>query len=247
MDVGGKGPLTVLFCRSEAGSGVGTAVEYDAVPADAVSDGFGAVLAGLPGRPIHVVGPRPGKAIDPLLAGRVLVVGDDSDLNAVVLRLLRRELLGSVQVGYAPAAATAVTELYGLPVGPAAVRPALSGTADTIPLVRNDSGGVLVGRAELAPAAGTFYVDERRIPGGRPARIRVTPEAPHGLTVAVARRRAIGFGDRTETYTGRAVEFGIAPGSGTAITYDGIRHPREVNRWVFYRHTEPLRLVRELR
>lgn len=242
MHVGEKGPVTVLFCRGEAGPGVGTAVEYDAVPAGAVSDGFGAVLAGLPGRPIHVVGPRPGKAIDPLLAGRVLVIGDDADLNAVVVRLVRRELLGTVEVAYAPATATAVTDLHGLPAGAAAARAAWSGVADDVPLARNDSGGVLVGRAELAPVTGTFYVDAQRIPGGAPA-VRVQPDRAAGLTVTVLRRRGL-LRRRPAAVTGRAVEFGIAPGSGTAITYDGIRHPREVNRWVFYRHTEPLRLVR---
>ena len=41
------------------------------------------------GAPVHRVGPRPGKLIDPLLVGRILVVGDDADLAAVGLRLLR--------------------------------------------------------------------------------------------------------------------------------------------------------------
>ncbi len=243
MDVGGKGPLTVLLCRGAAESDPSRVVEYDEVPADVRSDGFGAVLAELRGCPIHVVGRRPGKAIDPLLTGRVLVIGDDADLNAVVLRLLRRELLAAVDVAYVPPSATAVTELYGLPVGKAAVRPALSGAAEDSPLVRHDSGGVLIGRAELAPVTGTFYVDAQRMPGGAPM-VRVQPDRDAGLAVAVLRRRGL-LGRKPVSVTGRAVEFGIAPGSGTTITYDGIRHPREVNRWVFYRHTEPLRLVRE--
>ncbi|MEP6561516.1 MAG: hypothetical protein ABJD68_10660, partial [Nakamurella sp.] len=44
------------------------------------------------------VGRRQGKAIDGLLTGRVLVVGDDADLAAIVLRLLRKDLLGTVEV-----------------------------------------------------------------------------------------------------------------------------------------------------
>lgn len=235
-----KRPLTVLFCRGTSGPGVGLTAPYDAVPAD-LSGGFGPILAECRECPAFVVGPRPGKSIDGQLTGRVLVVGDDADLNAVVLRLLRKDLLKSVEVAYASAAATAVTDLYGLPVGPDAVRAALSGASEAVPLVRNDSGGVLVGRAELAPVTGTFYIDAARMPGGAET-VRVEPESTHGLTVTVRRRGLLRR--KTMTYTGRAVEFGIMAGSGTTITFDCIRHPREVNRWVFYRHTEPLRLVR---
>ena len=62
-----------------------------------------------PGRATPGASGRPaaGKEIDPLLTGRVLVVGDDADLAAVALRLLRRELLDAVVVGYAPASADA--------------------------------------------------------------------------------------------------------------------------------------------
>ena len=48
-----------------------------------------------------MVGRRPGKAIDGLLTGRMLVVGDDADLAAVALRLLRKDLLGAVEVAFA--------------------------------------------------------------------------------------------------------------------------------------------------
>jgi hypothetical protein len=237
-----KGPLQVLFCRGETRPGPSAAVEYDAVSANLLSDEFGPILAELRGCPIHVLGPRPGKVVDPLLTGRVLVIGDDADLNAVVLRLLRRDLLGSVEIAYVPAAPTAVTRLYGLTAGAAGARAAMSGEASRVPLARHDSGGVLVGRAELTPVTGTFYVDAQRIPGGAAA-VRVEPHHAAGLAVTVMRRRGL-FRRPAPAVTGRAVEFGIVPGSGTVITYDGIRHPREVNRWVFYAHTEPLRLVR---
>jgi hypothetical protein len=239
-----KGPLTVLFCRGGAGQAAGFAVAYDAVPEDLLSDGFGPILAECRGCPILVVGARPGKSIDPQLTGRILVVGDDADLNAVVLRLLRRDLLGAVEVAYAPAARTAVTDLYGLPVGPEAVRTAVRGGSEEVPIARNDSGGILIGRAELTPVTGTLYVDAQRVPGGAESAL-VEPEPTRGLTVTVLRRAF--FRRKPATYTGRAVEFGIVPGGGTTITFDGIRHPRDVNRWVFYRHTEPLRLVRSAR
>lgn len=239
-----KGPLTVLFCRGTPGPSAGPAVAHDAVPADLLSDGFGPILAECRGCPVFVVGARPGKSIDPQLAGRVLVVGDDADLNAVVLRLLRRDLLGAVEIAYAPAARTAVTDLYGLPVAAEAVRASVRGSSEEVPLARNDSGGVLIGRAELAPVTGTLYVDAQRVPGGAETAL-VEPEPTRGLTVTVLRRAFLRR--KAVTYTGRAVEFGIVAGSGTTITFDGIRHPRDVNRWVFYRHTGPLRLVRPAR
>ena len=54
--------------------------------------------------PVHQVGPRPGKEIDSLLEGRIAVIGDDADLAAVVLRMLRRDLLRSVDGRVRPGA-----------------------------------------------------------------------------------------------------------------------------------------------
>lgn len=243
METVGPG-LTVLCCRGDATADPGSAVGYDDPAVTALGAGAGAVLAACQGLPIHLVGPRPKKRIDPLLAGRVLVVGDDADLNAVVLRLLRKDLLGSVQVCYAAVAPSAIAERYRLGVGAQAAVGALSPAARVAPapLARHDSGGVLVGRAVLAPLTGTFYVDARRVPGGTPAEVTVMPDAAAGLAVTVRRRRLLG--SRRQEYAGRAVEFGIVPGSGTVITYDGITHPREVKQWVFYRHADPLLLVR---
>ncbi|MDT7712543.1 MAG: hypothetical protein QOG46_1232, partial [Pseudonocardiales bacterium] len=88
------------------------------------------------------------------LNGRRLVVcGTDADLAAVLLRLLRTEALGAVPVGYVPVeASSAVARLWDLPVVPAAAASlALCGDPDSVPLVRDDAGGVLVGRGVVAP------------------------------------------------------------------------------------------------
>lgn len=246
--------LTVLCCRGappgsrgDDAPGIGATGPaggvhiYDGALAETA---IGPILAACTGEDIHLVGPRPGREIDPLLSGRMLVIGDDADLNAVVLRLLRKDLLGAVAVGYATPRRTPFTELYALPTGAAAVATARLAEIDLVPLVRSDTGGVLVGAAQLSPITGTFYVDEQRIVGGSARVIQVEPDSRAGLAVTVVRRRFAGFGPRPRTYYGRAVEFGILPGSDTAITYDGIRHPRTTNRWVFYRHTAPLRLIR---
>lgn len=248
--------VTVLCCRGDGGADGGSPTAYDDIPGEVLSSPLGPILAACRSLPIHLVGPRPGKAIDALLAGvgagvgvgvgRVLVVGDDADLNAVVLRLLRKDLLGAVAVGFAAAEPTPVTRRYLLPTGAEAVAAALHAEVDLVPLVRNDSGGVLVGLAQLAPITGTFYVDAERVPGGAAKVISVEPDARHGVAVTVVRRRLMGFGRQPRTYYGRAVEFGIVPGSGTTIISDGVPHPREVKQWVFYKHTSPLRLVRGL-
>lgn len=244
MRIDEHGGITVLACRGVAAVSGASPTAYDDLPAELLSSDIGTILGACRDLPIHAVGARPGKAIDPLLAGRILVVGDDSDLNAVVLRLLRRDLLGAVEVAYAAPHPTAFSDIHLLPTGPEAVRAARLGEVDLVTIVRNDSGGVLVGAAQIAPITGTFYVDDERIPGGSAKVISVEPDADHGVAVTVVRRRVLGFGRQPRTYYGRAVEFGIVAGSGTAITFDGIRHPREVKQWVFYKHTDPLRLVR---
>ena len=190
---------------------------------------------------MEFVGSRPGKSIDPLLAGRVLVVGDDVDLAAVALRLLRRELLGSVDVAYASPGRSAVADLWGLPRGAGAVRLATVGTVDPVPLVRDDVGGVLVGLASLGPLTGTVYVDEHRVLRGSAHELRVRPDREKGLAVTVTDRRFAGLARRSQTTNGRAVQIGCA---ATIVVRDGVEYPRPMDRWTFYKHTEPLRLVR---
>lgn len=219
--------LTVLWCGDNSTTGVRFAGILDACRGDGT----------------HPVGPRPGKQIDPLLAGRVLVVGDDADLAAVALRVMRRSLLATVDLAYAAPDATPVTRRHGLPVGPAAVELARRGAAHPVTLVRDDVGGVLVGMGELTPiVSGTVYVDERRVLRGAADLIRVTPDEAKGLAVTVVQRRLAGvFGPRPRTTIGRAVQIGCAPAT---VRLDGREYPRRMDRWTFYRHTEPLRLVR---
>lgn len=218
--------LTTLWCCD------------DSVPAER----FHPILVAVRPNPVEPVGPRPGKEIDPLLAGRVLVVGDDADLAAVVLRLLRKDLLGTVELAYATPDATPITRLHGLSTGPAAVGKAHHGAARDVTLVRDDVGGVLIGEGELGPiTSGTIYVDEHRVLGGSAERICVVPDAAKGLAVTVVQRRVAGvFGPRPRTTLGRAVQLGMAP---TSVRSDGREYPRPMDRWTFYKHTAPLRLV----
>ncbi len=189
---------------------------------------------------------RPGRAeLDPLLAelaGRRLVVcGTDADLAAVLLRLLRTETLGAVAVGYVPVeVSSAVARLWGLPVGQPAVAAslALRGDPDRVPLVRDDSGGVLVGRGVVAPLDGVAYCDDQVVLRGRAARLEVTPDRELGLVVGVARRGVLRR--RVRHAAGRAVQLGCSP---TDVWRDGVA-ARTTDRWTWYRHTEDWQLIR---
>jgi hypothetical protein len=222
--VTGPSALTVLSCHAEARD----------------DDGLAELLEGIPGLPVHRVGRRPGKTIDPLLAGRLLVLGDDGDLNAVVLRLLRRNLLGAVEVAYAPKSRTTFTDLWNLPHGRRAVAVARSDRAPPVPLVRDDVGGVLLARAELSPVDGIAYVDAACVLRGVADRITVAPDRAKGLAVTLTQRRLGGLGRRSTTTLGRAVQIGSTP---TTVVSDGTAYPRAMDRWTFYLHTAPLLLV----
>ncbi|AOS66002.1 hypothetical protein BKA25_000212 [Actinoalloteichus hymeniacidonis] len=198
---------------------------------------------------VHRTNATPDKSeIDPLLAdlpgGRLLVHGTDADLASVVLRLLRRELLDSVAVGYIPAeASSVVADLWDLPARDPgrALELAVDGDPDRVPLIRDDVGGVLLGRGVLGPLRGVVYCDDELVLRGQAGRLEVTPDpgAGEGLAVRTVRRSL--FGGRGSSATGRAVQIGCLP---TRVVRDGITHPRPVNKWIWYRHTVDLRLVR---
>lgn len=199
------------------------------------------VLARCGDRSVEFVGPHPGKHIDPLLSGRVVVLGDDADLAAVVLRLLRRELLTEVIVGFATDQPTDVTDLWSLPLGPAGLDLALGGDPDLVPVVRDDVGGVLVGLGRLFPVRGTVYLDETRLLSGGAAQVLVQPDTELGLAVTVVPNRVLGFGRSSRTQAGRAVQIGTTP---SQVICDGRPYERPMERWTFYKHTVPLRLAR---
>ncbi|GGS19920.1 hypothetical protein [Actinokineospora fastidiosa] len=195
---------------------------------------------------VRAVPARPDRAaIDPLLTGveRVIVHGTDADLAAVALRLMRKERLETVSVGYVPTKADSVVRaLWDLPADPRrAAELALRGEVDPVPLVRDDTGGVLVGLGVLPQIRGVVYCDDTVALRGRASRIEVNPARGAGLEVRVIR---IGLlGKRVQTFHGRAVQAGCLP---VIPRSDGVDHPREAGRWTWYRHTADLRLVRGL-
>lgn len=218
-------PSALLVCRNDSGD---------------LESALGSALAqSFPLSAETFVGPRPGKAIDPALTDRVVVVGDDADLAAVVLRLLRKDLLGQVVLGFVPVAAGPVSARFGLPIGAAAVPIALDGDERGVVLVRDDVGGVLLAEGRIAPVSGPVYVDEHRLDDIPTPELLVRPHDPTGVTVTATRRRRFGLGRPGTTLTGRATQIA---GPGMRIIRDGVPYPREMDRWTWYRHTELLRL-----
>jgi hypothetical protein len=189
---------------------------------------------------------RPGKQeVDPLLGRNessdrtIVVAGTDADLAAVALRLMRKDLLTSTVVGFVPSDPRSdFAALWGLPTDPAAaLRLALTGTENPVPLIRDDVGGVLVGRGVIAPVRGIGYCDNTVALRGDARSVEVHP-GPAGLVVTVTRGR---FRRRRMTYEGRAFQLGCDP---VVPVSDGVPYVRSMERWTWYRHTQDLRLVR---
>jgi len=206
----------------------------------------GAAVPEVP-EPVERVAARPGKdEVDPLLSANpgaaVIVVGTDADLAAVVLRLLRKGKLAETPVGFVPAGpGSAVARRWRLPTDPArALAVAFEGAAVPVPLVRDDSGGVLVGMGRLEAVDGVAYGDDTVAFRGKVRSVEVWPDQVSGLAVRIRSGRF----SRPRTLTARAFQLGCAP---TRPTCDGVSHPRAVERWTWYRHTEDLRLIRRTR
>ena len=192
---------------------------------------------------VTAVPQRPGREeLDRTLAGldgrHLLVCGTDADLAAVLLRLLRTGMLGTVPVGFVPTATSSVVaRLWGVPTDPvSAAEIALRGEPHPVPLVRDDAGGVLVGLGVVRPLDGVAYCDDEVVLRGRASRLEVSPDRGLGLVVRVVSR---GFARRARWAAGRAVQLGCRP---TGVWRDGVAD-RTTDRWTWYRHTEDWHLI----
>jgi hypothetical protein len=173
---------------------------------------------------------------------RLILVGDDAAFAATLTRLMRTERL-DVELAYVPAQRTPATEAYGLRTGSKAATIALQGEAKALPLIRDDAGIALVGRAlvrgEDNDLVGEAYVDDTRLFSGTVPGIRIepTPALP-GLRAAVDRPRWLGG---YKWLSGRAVQLGSP---AAALIRDSVPGPRAVKRSTFYRHDKKWMLVR---
>jgi len=163
-------------------------------------------------------------AIDAIVDGasRVVVVGSVADLGTVLTRLMRIERL-DVEVALAPRRRAA--------------RRSITAAAQRVPLIRDETGTVLVEAAFWLPPGedrvihGEAVVDDDVLFDGDVTGVRIEPTASMpGLRAAALTSRM-----RPRRWlTGRAVQLGT---TGARVVRDGVELPREAKRSAFYRHT----------
>jgi hypothetical protein len=154
---------------------------------------------------------------------RVLVVGSDADLASVLTRLLKADRL-DIEVGHIR--------------GPWHARRS-RGQARRVPLIRDETGTVIVGAAYWLPPDedartihGEAVTDDTLLFDGDVTGVRIEPtETMPGLRASVLSSRM-----RPKRWvTGRAAQLGT---DAALVVRDGIPAPRPVRRSTFYRHTE---------
>lgn len=171
---------------------------------------------------------------------RLVVLGADAELAAVLSRLLRAERL-DVEVAYVPRRGTHATRIYRLPAGRRAARRARHGTPRRVTLVRDETGAVTVGRAGWLPPEGQqrihgeAVVDDMQLFDGDVTGAYIEP------TLAVPGLRASVHRTWRRWVAGRAVQLGS---TGVVVIRDGVAAPRPARRSTFYRHVEGWLLVR---
>lgn len=151
---------------------------------------------------------------------RVAVVGANADLAAVLTRLLRTDRL-DVEVAHVS--------------GWVGARRARTAAARRVPLIRDDTGTVVVGSALWLPPEGSAAIvgeavaDDSVLFDGEAAGVRIEP------TAAMPGMRAAVLGHRPRRWLpARAVQLGT---TGARLVHDGVPAAREVKRSTFYRHT----------
>ena len=193
-------------------------------------------LSGLPSRRIAAPSDTDSdvdSAIDQVVqtCRRVIVVGADADLATCLTRLLRTDRL-DVEVGHAPR--------WGM------ANRARNGAAQRVPLIRDETGKVIVRAAYWLPESdepgarlhGEAVVDDTVLFDGEVTGVRIQP-APMlpGLRASTLspRMRSLRW------VSGRAAQLGS---TGARVVRDGVVAPRPVRRSTFYRHVEGWLLVR---
>ncbi|MET8774127.1 hypothetical protein AB0H49_19195 [Nocardia sp. NPDC050713] len=172
---------------------------------------------------------------------RLIVLGEDAALAAVLTHLMRTERL-HVEIGYVPIDKTYGSRAYQTGTGNAAAKRAIEGKARETPLIRDDTGKVLVGRATITgPEGGKLegeaYVDDTQLFSGKVTAMHISPTL-HMPGVRATVRKGL---RKRRWVEGRAAQLGTP---GAVVTRDGILTERTVPRSTFYRHNETWLLVR---
>ncbi|OBG89277.1 hypothetical protein A5699_14425 [Mycobacterium sp. E802] len=153
---------------------------------------------------------------------RIVVTGGAAELATVLTALLRADRL---DVEVAPV------------TGSWSARRALRGSARRVPLIRDETGTVLVKAAQWhgvdgARLQGEAIVDDCVLFDGEAPGVRVEPTTDMpGLRASVLSDR----GRPRGWVVGRAAQLGTP---GAQVIRDGVAAPKTVRRSTFYRHTE---------
>ncbi|WP_333619075.1 hypothetical protein [Dietzia sp.] len=176
--------------------------------------------------------------------GRVIVVGSDTALSAVMTRLMRTENLER-EVAFVTPEAGPATAVHGLPHSDEAAVLALEGSARPANLARDESGQAIVGRAvwrgaDRGALDGQVYADSQHVFTGTTLFVELVPMSGEpGVRVATAEKH--GLLRRRKWFEARAVQIGTP---GILIERDGVLAKRPVKRASMYKHVEPMLLVR---
>ncbi len=199
---------------------------------------------------------------------RVIVVGTDAALAAVLTRMMRGDYLWA-EVGFIPVGDSVAAANWGLD---SPWRIALAGSARPVPLIRTDLGMAVAGSATITEWEGGEITGEiivndhvlvrhegregvlfggvfgaRLVPMlDAPGIAAVRMREPADLELSFRQRLAHKLSrstpvDPDSLATGRAVQAG---GPSLAVTIDGVRHKRPLERSTFYRHLRDLQIVR---
>lgn len=108
----------------------------------------------------------------PAMPLRIIVIGTDAALSAVLTRMMRADIMWP-QVGFVPvlddafpAGASSAAQNWSIPTEPAAaLKLALTGEVQPVPLIRNDAGQAVAGSASISqwdasPMTGEIIVDD---------------------------------------------------------------------------------------
>ena len=183
-------------------------------------------LAGLP-----VVGITEPNDVDAASgARRLIVLGTHADLAVVLARLLRADRL-DVEVAHVRRPWTA--------------RRARTAAARRVPLIRDETGAVLVRSAQWLPpdeesrtVTGEAVVDDTLLFDGEARGVRIEPMSDMpGLRASLLTGRL----RRRRWLTGRAAQLGT---TGVRVVRDGVPATRPARRSTFYRHTQGWLAVR---
>jgi hypothetical protein len=141
-----------------------------------------------------------------------------------------------VEVGFVSRRRSPATRAYRIPSGWRAARRTQRGSAQRVPLIRDDTGTVIVGAAHWRPPDGAHrlrgeaVVDDAVLFDGEVTGSLIEPTA----TLPGLRARVSG-GPSRRWLAGRAAQLGT---TGVIVVRDGVPAPRAARRSTFYRHTQ---------